>query len=160
MTTPLVTPEQVDPQVLGLAKLLNAHPTAARVLRNSIERQQALRDSARPAPTDHLMNCPHCDAPGVVYVRLPSPAGIREFRRRPSDCCQAALRDCAEAELHFALSPANDPHERGVAADRYAAICKSLTNPVFLDELDAYAAEFDGVEDRITGLTRAQGGQE
>lgn len=156
-----VTPAQADPQVLGLAKMLTAHPTAARVLRASIERQQALRDSQRkPSPADHQMNCPHCDAPGVVYLTLGKSPHERVFRRRPLDCCQMALRNSAEAELHFALSPANDPAERIVAADRYSAIRESLTDPALLDELDAYEAEFLDIDTRITGLTRAQGGQE
>ncbi|MCD0175871.1 hypothetical protein IHN32_07930, partial [Deinococcus sp. 14RED07] len=99
-----------------------------------------------------------CDAPGIVYLTLPSPDGPREFRRKPSDCCQEALRDAAELALHYALNPNNDPTERVENADLYAALKASITDPALLRELDTHEVLLADIERRVSGLTRAQGG--
>lgn len=156
--TPQVTAAEVDGQVLSLARLLSAHPSARRALEASIERRQAAQAQAtRSAPT---LDCPHCSAPGIVYLTLPTKAGVRQFSRRPMDCCQPALRDAAEHALHYALNPNNDPAERIEHADRYAALKESITEPDLLRELDTHELILSNIEDRITGLHRAQGGVE
>lgn len=151
-----VNAAEVTPEVLSLARMISAHPTAARALQASIARQQAVRAAAqRPTPT---VSCPHCDAPGIVYLTLPGRDGPQEFRRKPSDCCQDALRDAAELALHYALNPNNDPTERVENADLYAALKASITDPALLRELDTHELLLADIERRVTGLTRAQGG--
>ena len=151
-----VNAAEVTPEVLSLARMISAHPTAARALQASIARQQAARAAAqRPTPT---VSCPHCDAPGIVYLTLPGRDGPQEFRRKPSDCCQDALRDAAELALHYALNPNNDPTERVENADLYAALKASITDPALLRELDTHELLLADIERRVTGLTRAQGG--
>ena len=151
-----VNAAEVTPEVLSLARMISAHPTAARALQASIARQQAVRAAAqRPTPT---VSCPHCDAPGIVYLTLPGRDGPQEFRRKPSDCCQDALRDAAELALHYALNPTTDPTERVENADLYAALKASITDPALLRELDTHELLLADIERRVTGLTRAQGG--
>ncbi|GAA5514051.1 hypothetical protein Dcar01_02800 [Deinococcus carri] len=161
MTNPTehMTPTQVDPQVLSLAQLLNAHPNAKRGLQRSIERQQQQREARRtPRKFAAPMDCPHCGAPGIVYLTLPTKDGPREFWRKPMDCCQPALRDAAENALHYALNPNNDPTERVEAADRYAALKESITAPALLRELATHEAILADIESRVSGLNRPQGG--
>ncbi|GGS38104.1 hypothetical protein [Deinococcus knuensis] len=156
VTAAPVTAGEVTPEVLSLARLISAHPNAARALQASIARQQAARAAAqRPTPT---LSCPHCGAPGIVYLTLPGQDGPREFRHKPSDCCQDALRDAAELALHYALNPNNDPTERVENADLYAALKASITDPALLRELDTHEVLLADIERRVTGLTRAQGG--
>lgn len=155
-------PFDVDQETASLARLLRAHPTASRNLRASIERQRQQRDEQRTTRPHALpMDCPHCGAPGIVYLTLPHPDGsTRQFLRRPMDCCQSALRDAAENALHYALNPNNDADERVEAADRYAALKASITAPALLRELATHEAILASVEQRVSGLTRAQGGVE
>ncbi|GAA5514922.1 hypothetical protein Dcar01_03686 [Deinococcus carri] len=154
-----VTAAQVDPQILSLAQLLNAHPNARRGLQRSIERQQQQREArCTPRKFEAPMDCPHCGAPGIVYLTLPTEDGPREFRRKPMDCCQPALRDAAENALHYALNPNNDPVERVEAADRYAALKESIMAPALLRELETHEAILADIESRVSGLNRAQGG--
>lgn len=153
-----VTSGEVEPRVLSLAQLLQSHPNAQRALRGSIERQQQKRHADRAARPTLPMHCPHCSAPGIVYLTLPGPDGAREYRRRPEDCCQSALRDAAERALHYALNPNNDAEERVEAADRYTAIKESITRPDLLRELATHEAILADVEQRVSGLPGAQGG--
>lgn len=153
---PQVTAAEVDGQVLSLARLLTAHPSALRTLEASIERRQAAQaQTTRSAPT---LDCPHCGAPGIVYLTLPTKTGVREFSRRPMDCCQPALRDAAERALHYALNPHSVPEERFENADRYAALKESITEPELLNELATHEEILFGIHKRVTGLHRAQGG--
>ncbi|MFC4636964.1 hypothetical protein [Deinococcus hohokamensis] len=152
---------EVDPHTMHLAKLLKLHPNAQRTLRNSIERQQQQRDAQRTRrAVEAPMDCPHCSAPGIVYLTLPSKDGPRHFLRRPMDCCQPALRDAAENALHYALNPNNDPEERVEAADRYSALRESITDPTLIRELETHELVLADIERRVSGLTRAQGGVE
>lgn len=147
----------LDPQVFHMAKLLALHPNARRALEASIERQQQQqREAAAPARVD--MSCPHCAAPGITYLTLPTSAGTREFQRRPMDCCQSALCDAAENALRYACNPNNDPVERVDAADRYAALRESITAPELLERLHMHEDVLASVEQRIFGLNRPQGG--
>lgn len=150
---------QLDPKTLGMARLLAAHPNAQRGLQRSIERQQEQREAQRtPRRFAAAMDCPHCGAPGITYLTLPTKEGPREFKRKPMDCCQPALRDAAENALHYALNPNNCAEERVEAADRYAALKGSITAPALLRELDTHEALLADIEARVSGLTRAQGG--
>ena len=146
----------LDPQVFHMAKLLSLHPNARRALEASIERQQQQRAAAAPAPVD--MSCPHCTAPGVTYLTLPTANGPREFQRRPMDCCQPALCDAAENALRYACNPNNDPVERVDAADRYAALRESITTPELMERLHMHEVVLATVEQRVSGLNRPQGG--
>ncbi|WP_104990896.1 hypothetical protein [Deinococcus sp. NW-56] len=153
--------EQIDPQTLSLARMLMASPNARRSLQRSIETQQQQREAKRtPRPSALPMDCPHCGAPGITYLTLPTKDGPREFKRKPMDCCQPALRDAAENALHYALNPNNCAEERVEAADRYAALKASITPPVLLSQLEEHEAILADIEARVSGLTRAQGGVE
>lgn len=156
-----VTSEQVAPEAVNLARLLVSHPNAQKALRASIERQQQEREAkVTRRPSAAPMDCPHCGAPGVVYLTLPSKDGPREYRRKPMTCCQAARRDAAENALHYAMNPNNDALERGEAADQYAKLKDTITAPALLRQLDEHEAILVDVHERVTGLTRAQGGFE
>jgi hypothetical protein len=159
MTEPhQIQPSDIDPSTLSLAQLLTAHPRARRGLELSIERQRQQRAQAsRPAAS---MACPHCGAPGIVYLTLPTSSGPRPFLRRPMDCCQPALRDAAENALRYAMNPNNDAVERIEHAERYAALRECLTDPVLIRELEGHEALLADIESRVSGLARPQGGVE
>ena len=154
------TETQVPSEVLSLAQLLTAHPQARKALQLSIERQQQAREVTQAMQERlNVMACPHCGAPGIVYLTLPTAAGVKEFKRKPMDCCQEALRDAAEHALHYAMNPNNDPVERLEAADRYAALKESITAKNLLTELETHELLLASIEERVSGLPTSQGGQ-
>jgi len=159
VTTPEPIPtEQIDPQTLSLARMLMASPNARRSLQRSIENQQQREAKRTPRPSALPMDCPHCGAPGIAYFTSKTKSGVHEFKRRPLDCCQPALRDAAENALHYALNPNNDALERVEAAERYVVLKEGITSPALLRELDKHEVILADIESRVSGLTRAQGG--
>lgn len=145
MTTPEVTPD-----VLTLARELAAHPRALASVRRNAERKIA----ERAAGTLDL-RCPHCLAEPRVF-RTP----FAELRKRPSDCCQAALADTAARMLHAALSPLTDPVEAIEAGEEYARLRALVFTPSLAARLDALAEELANLDHRLLPLARSQGGQE
>ncbi len=152
-------PAEVTEHTLTLARMLAAHPNAARALQRSIERQ---REARAKAEQDVAVNtdCPYCLAPAIHYLTLPGKNGPRNFYRRPVDCCDHARRDAAENALHYALNPNNEPAERIESADLYAALKESITTPELLRELETHELLLADIEQRVGKLTRAQGGVE
>lgn len=144
-----------------LARLLEKYPRMAQALEGSLARQQEVRQAkAEQGPGLRVVasDCPHCGAEGVKYMTLGKGAQARDYYRRREDCCQPAILDAALGALHYGMNPHGVIEEQVEAERNYKRLRALITEPALKAELAEHERYLAGIAERITDLTRAQGG--